>query len=351
MRNASICIVTLLLMMLTSSGASAQSCDKKLSDAEKAFEIGNLYSLSVILIPCIENGSYNRDEKIRALRLLSISSLYLDEPESAERYFLSLLKLKPDYKPQPSDPSELTDLSRKYTTLPFITLLPLQFGVTNAMPSVINEYVIDSESDGQSYESRSAISAGVSAEVMIKPWLNVGTGAYYNTYQFKYLNTILGYSTLSFTEHRQTISLPLYLRVTHPDFFRKVKPYFFVGGSYDLTLGAEAQNLLREDMNLREVDVTGPNIDLNDQRNTTGYSAIAGIGASIRAGTNFILIDVGYKMGLTNNLDSEGQYSNNTLVFQYGFTDNDHTLNSLNAMIRFMVPLYAPRKLKKPGEL
>lgn len=344
-------LLCIMLLACVSFQTTAQSCDKKLSDAEKAFEIGKLYNLSDILVPCIKNDNYNKEEKIRALRLLAISSLYLDEPESAEQYFLVLLKLKPDYEPQAADPRELVDLSEKYTTYPFITLLPLQFGVTNARPSVINEYVIDSEGNRQSYESRIGISAGLGAEVLVKPWLNVGTGFYYNTYQFRYENTILGYSSLSFTENRKAISMPLYVRVTHPDFFRKVKPYVFAGVTYDFTFGAEAQNLLRQDINQREVDVTGPNIDLTNQRNPSGFSGIAGIGASFRAGANFIMIDVGYRRGLSNGLDSDGQFSNNTLVFQYGFTDNDHTLNSLNAMIRFMVPLYAPRKLKTPESL
>ncbi|MFA0964243.1 hypothetical protein AB9P05_20715 [Roseivirga sp. BDSF3-8] len=341
----------LFLFFTLNFSARAQSCDKILSDAEKAFEVGNLYSLADILLPCVKNGGYNRDERIRALRLLTISSLYIDEPESAEQYFLALLKEKPDYQPQQSDPQELHDLAQRYTTMPRVSFLPLQFGITYARPSIVNEYTIDSYTDAQTYEGRSGMMTGAGAEITIKPWLSAGTGVYYANYRFSYRNTILGYSQLNFTENRQVFSFPLYLRLIHPGLFKKLRPYVYAGASYDLMIGAEARGLVRRDITQQEVDVTGPDIDLDDQRSPTGLTAMIGTGVAMRAGTNFILVDIGYRKGFSNGLDSDGQFRNSTLVYRYGFTDNDHTLNSFTAMVRFLVPLYAPRMVKKRDEL
>ena len=97
----------------------AQSpCEKKLDDAENYFTEGNLYIIPSLLEDCLEKG-FSKQEKIDALRLLTLTYLYLNKDEYAEDAFQKLLTIDPTHQVTPGiDPDQLVYLYQSFKTDP-----------------------------------------------------------------------------------------------------------------------------------------------------------------------------------------------------------------------------------------
>ena len=102
----------LLIGIFQANEIQAQrSCAQNLATARNLFNSGRFYDVEGTLSTCIRNG-FNRQEKIEALRLLSLTYLYLDQYQNADSSYLMLLRTNPEYRTNPaSDPPDLVFLA------------------------------------------------------------------------------------------------------------------------------------------------------------------------------------------------------------------------------------------------
>ena len=109
-------LLVIALFLIPTVSKSQKVCSEALSEAENMYDMGRLYEISELLHDCIENG-FTREEKVRAYKLLSIVNLYLDQFAEADQTYLALLKLNPEYQPNPLiDPAELIYLHDQFNT-------------------------------------------------------------------------------------------------------------------------------------------------------------------------------------------------------------------------------------------
>lgn len=109
----------LLILFFTLIGTQliAQSnCERNLNEARADYSNGNLYAIPGKLTDCLEEG-FSKNEKIDALRLLTLTYININQQEKARNTFIKLLNIKTDFQVKENvDPSELYSLYRKIDT-------------------------------------------------------------------------------------------------------------------------------------------------------------------------------------------------------------------------------------------
>ena len=111
-------ILVLAFLAFSMLGKAQTNCIQNLRDARNYYEDGKLNLLPDLLVKCINNG-FSKEEKIEALRLLTLAYLFNEEERKAEASFLQLLKINPEYAVnQETEPTELVILSERYDTDP-----------------------------------------------------------------------------------------------------------------------------------------------------------------------------------------------------------------------------------------
>lgn len=97
-------------------------CVLKLNEAQKLYENGKIEQIPTLINGCIESG-FNRENKIQALRLLTLVYLFEDNTVKAEKTILTLLKIDPEYKVnQAIDPVEFIRLFNSFNTAPIFSI-------------------------------------------------------------------------------------------------------------------------------------------------------------------------------------------------------------------------------------
>ncbi|HEY8402508.1 MAG TPA: hypothetical protein VIK89_14670, partial [Cytophagaceae bacterium] len=111
---------TFLLIAVLPGLVKAQStennCTQTLKKAQNTYDQGRIFEIADMLQPCIENG-FTKEEKTSAYYLLTLTYLYFNEREKAEKAMLEFLKLNPEYEIK-NDPAEFVNLYNSFRTTP-----------------------------------------------------------------------------------------------------------------------------------------------------------------------------------------------------------------------------------------
>lgn len=136
----------LLIICLQAGNLFAQEdksdCVIKLEQAQTKFDQGRIQDVEALIIDCIESTEFEKADKTHALKLLTLSYLFLEEPEKAEATMLQLLETSHEFTiNQAIDPSEFINLYTKYRTEPLYSIGLVGGGVI-ASPIVTRKSVV-----------------------------------------------------------------------------------------------------------------------------------------------------------------------------------------------------------------
>jgi hypothetical protein len=320
-------------------------CVQTLRQSEKAYDAGLIDKIEATLLPCIESESFSKFEKLQAYRLIILTKLNDNEDEEANAYFIKLLKLDPEYQINAaSDPSEFVQLYNSYRTNPIYSL-GAKAGVNLTTPTSFVPYgVYNTAENTGSYKSLLNVQFGFNADFNLSKKLAVGTDLMLSFKKFQYKNTLMGYSELTSVESQMWLELPVLLKYT----MGKKKTRFYVqgGGAVSMILNSSS-NITRKDLTTQSNQAIGPDINTKGLRNMFNYSLVGGGGIRYKAGYGYVVLDVRYMYGLNNISDTDSKYSNDELIYKYGYIDNNFTLNSLMFSVGYYKSFYKPKKLPK----
>ena len=136
-------ILTFLIFQVLIIGLiySQENCSSKLKQAEAMFDNGVIEDVPSMLDQCIKIG-FNKDEKIRALKLTIKSYLFDDKYEQADSCMLELLNLEPEYEiGSVEEPIEYVKLFDSYRTLPLYSI-GFYGGINTSQVSIIQTYSV-----------------------------------------------------------------------------------------------------------------------------------------------------------------------------------------------------------------
>jgi len=323
-------------------------CGESLNRAQDVFEAGHIEQIPNILHECLDK--FTNEQKIEAYRILTITYLYLNDPIGAETSFLALLKADPEYRVSANDPIELEYLSKQYITTPIISFSG-KVGINFSTVTILNYNRLDSDF---SPNPRYKTGAGVVLQGASEVHFNKAVG----------LNVELELSTRSYTresdlfegnpEHQNLVqdrfvmhgSLPTYLKYTYPGvtYF----PYVYAGYSPSLTLLSRSKETREPDIR-GGGKVEGPTLDNGNSTTDFSHSLIFGIGLKRRIKYRYVLVDLRYRLGMTNMNNQQNQYNiNNTdtkeKIFKYSSLDDDLRWNGIELTVGYVWPQYKPRK-------
>ena len=385
-------LLAALLIGLLSQSSHAQSSENEgcvivLKDAEKSYEQGKLEKIPSILEACIESG-FSKEEKIKAYRLLTLTYLFDDNKEMAEKSIENMLKLDPEHVINEAiDPIEFIYLYNEYRTEPIFTY-GINGGANMTFVRLIEQYGFDNVNaiskydtngtfaGGDKYYTQASIQGGLNGSMLLMKNLNLNLGATYKStkiwstknYAFNTfdnsVDTLVNFGRLTNVEKHSWVKFPLSLTYDIK-LTPKFSTYIQLGGSAGVLVSAKS-TLTRTyettsfDFSSSSIaEVTGPPENVRMNRNYWNYSISGGLGFKYRIPKGNIFLDVRYNYAVRQlNYKNKYRNSRNTirwgpipanpdLLYKYYSIDNDVMLDDLAFTIGYSRFFYNPKKKEK----
>lgn len=346
-------ITILVISAAVSLHSFAQSsCSQTLREAQLTYEKGRIDLVPEQLASCLQSG-FNKEEKITAYKLLVNTYLYFNERDKAESAMTSFLTLNPEYEIDViADPSEFINLYNSFRTTP-IYLLGGKAGSNITSINVSKNFSVDDSSiERGKYNFQPGFNVGLALEVPLSKKFSIAPEIYFSQKKYQYRDILLGFADLDFQETQTLIELPLFFKYNIGNFGKNknITPFVSLGGSASYLISSEA-DVIRKDLisgeNQREV--SGPSIDLAEQRNNINYAAAVGVGVKLKniIGRGYLIVDFRYAYGLNNVVNPDNRTANTSLVYDYLYVDNDFSIDNYSFTIGYLIPKYKPKVLSK----
>ena len=365
-------LAILLFCLLSQSGygqtSENEGCILVLKDAEKFYDEGKLEKIPSMLDACIENG-FNKDEKIKAYRLLTLTYLFDDNNEMAEQSIENMLKLDPEHVINESvDPIEFIYLYNEYRTEPIFTY-GINGGANISSVRLIEQYSLDNDNvntngSNNTYFNKTGFQGGLQGSLMLIKNMHLNLGLTFKTTQIRftqnyYLNsfdnsadTLSSFGNLESIENHSWLRLPINLTYDIK-LTPKIYTYLRVGGYIGSLVSAKSTLTRTYSANSLIAPVTGPPEDIKTRRNLLNYGLTGGLGFKYRIPKGNIFLDVRYNYSL-RNLNVGDQYKSGTaypvnqnLLYKYYSVDDNIIMDDLAFTIGYSRFFYKPKKKKK----
>ena len=338
--------------------SQAQDCAEKLILAKEVYNKGKLMQVEGILKGCLF--SLVGDKQTEAYKLVIMASLYLDRLEKADKRMNELLKVNPEYVPNlGKDPAEFIQLYQTYRRNPAVSI-GLVGGVNTTSVKSYNYSTTNSTNIEQGeYIPSIAYQVGVGVDYYLSSMVNIKTGIFYSQRKFTYKHpSLLDFSLLNSDEIDNFLEIPVALSFEFAKSkigFFKMKPFLMLGGTASYLASAtiearrnflDAAYLIDGVVEDKPADVTGPAEDIKTLRAQFSYNVFVGFGAKYKIKNGYLMASFQYNVGLSDLLQRDKRYSNNNLLYKYGYVDSDFKTNQLALNVGYYYSFYKPKKLK-----
>ena len=376
-------LVAAFFLLFSTFFVSAQTWTQKLLIAERDYDAGRLVNIVDNISGGFEKSlgenGYTREEKIRALKLITKVYIFMDNEPKSDEYMIKLLRADKEHNLDPKvDPAELYDLYRKFRSQP-IFRIGLRVGVNKSYPNIINTFgtgntgIVSKIYNGVGESPNEASVNGGSgtgffinamAERYLNWGLEVGLGlefrnsqysvdnyiTYGDSLQVNGISEIAQFAVLStMVTHQQSFfRVPLLLRYNFKyDSDNSFVPYIAAGTSYDYLLDAKylegnrtggTEYKFDSDLSLKDLDLIAKN----------NFSVFACLGLKMRIKTHFLTLEAKFNKALLNYINPNNRWSNNPLsTYDLAFVEDDFSLDILSFSFGYTYSIYNPQKLKE----
>ncbi len=351
--------ISCLLIFFNPYYSRAQErCSQSLIEAQEKLEQGKFYDIPELLNPCLDNG-FSKEEKIRAYHLLTLAYLYLNYEKEADESYLNLLRLSPEFSPDPEiGPQELINHHKQFTTRPMVFISMFKLGTNFTKSNLLYDYSMTiSGNNSESVTAKTGVNFGLGVEVVLSKDFHLMADLFMVQNKFRLDDFHWDFYRTSYELVHNHLELPVGLKYKLPG--KKILPYVVVGMNPKWLFKSNAQNIEgnyvieNEDGTIETFPVQPhPDINTSNMKNSFNYSLFGGVGFVYRMGLNIVSLEARYEIGMLNVANEKNRWRTDfeearNMKFPFAFVDNDYKLNSLTFMVGFIKPLYKPRKLKK----
>jgi hypothetical protein len=350
MRKLAVVAALILLLAAPRMSIAQQkttTCAQTLRLARSIYENGRLHELPDLMNDCINKTEWSTQERVDAYKLLTLSYIYLEEPEKADEMMLKILQTDPEFKPNDNiDPAEFVALWRTFRTEP-VYRLGVKVGANATQPNV-HSYTPLNEGT-ENYDYGVGFHAGISGEIAIfndKLFLNPELN--YNVKSFKVNNSFFeGDQTTSGTIKMNWISLPVSVQYPLPFGRNKIDPqwvpYVGAGVSVDYLLGVTT-NLTTKINDQSDVETSTTGQEARAQYATFNFAPIISGGVKGKIKKAEIVAEIRYNFGAQTIFDKQKLYESQSEVFGNKFVHGPFSLNTLSVSFGYLMNKYIPRK-------
>ncbi len=337
--------------------SQATNCTQVLRLIRTYYEQGRLHELPAMADGCLKGegvNGFSKEERKEAYRYLTLSYIYLEEPEKADEMMVQLLNTDHFYQPNKEvDPAEFIALYNKFRHDP-VWRVGGKFGVNLTQPVASQYYNVGSAGAGQGAYSMSPsiqlIAVFEKDFFRKKPWKNLvlageigyvsrsysytndklaisdETGNAISSQKFKFTQSFLDVNVIGQYKFKNTIDFQTYLGAGP-------------GISYLLSSTNEATTLLGNGFT-----VTGSPVDDTKSYNKVLVSATVVAGVKYRFGEVYVTAEARFQMGFTNVVNPATR-TNPEISMDYQGRYNDYKINNLMLSIGVIYPHFKPLKL------
>ena len=364
------------------SGGSKISCAQRLRLARATYEAGRLHELVGTILGPEAAGCFNDkdndgeqftiQEKVDALKLLTLAHIYLENPTEADKTMLDLLKTDHFYEPdRTSDPAEYLALYSTFRTAPIIAFTG-RVGGTMTLPTLLTVYTATPYanakfSPGVSFQ----VGLGVEKEFFPKAKGFLGNTevigeVMYVSRTFKekdeYLyenglnqedtdpdnnNTPAGRNEYTSKSNWLDLNLILKYRFNKE---HKLDPYIGAGAGLSMLLTSEIDLIqtqrYRNDGKTLTATVTGPAVDIKNSFHLLTNSATLIGGIKTKLGAIYLVFEGRAQFGLRNLINEETR-TNQELLLDYHKQLNDYRQSNFSMNVGVTWPYFKPKKLSR----
>jgi len=344
-------IVFLLSLAATGAFAQASSCAQSLRLAQSVYDQGRLHELEDLITKAIgsQTAPCGQAEQVSLLKLLTLTYIYLEEPEKADATMLKLLQTDNYFKINPAvDPAEFVALYNTFRTHE-IYRIGAVLGVNATRPNVVNTVTAVELAEGSKYSYAIAILFGASADVPLdaKDKLTLHGELLYSQKKFNLElitdRSVEGYPTYTNqfqgVETQNWLSLPVSIEYKLAD--KKFNPFVSGGVVVDYLLNSKISS---EVLRNNTTSIQEATFELNPQRVKTNISLQAGAGVKIQMGSGYFIARAWYTHGLTNVNSLETSYANEQATWSQGYADPVFKISSLSVSGSYVINMFNPKK-------
>jgi len=336
--------IILILFSLGSVEAFSQEydCAVKLKEAQACFERGQVELVSDLVNPCIQSGSFTKEDELTAYKLL-IQALLLDENmPGAEEFMLEFLRKNPEYEHTAADYTGFVYVKSKFEVKP-VMMVSVQAGLNYMFMTGQSERSVSSLPPDISV-SRDPVNIYTGAEVMypIGSRLRVAGGMFFSTSSYEYTENIMNFTTVQYKENMRRLEVPVSAVY---DFARLGRLTFSgrLGAGYVMNLKTDAKALnAPTDIN-NGFTRTGENVDRSDSRIKSDFFIQAGLGSMIKVPHGYFTAEIKTALGMRNQVIDSPPGS---LEYYYFYTDDTFRMNMIGLSLGYIHIFYKPFKNK-----
>jgi Outer membrane protein beta-barrel domain len=350
----------LFILLVASQLAVAQErqanvCVQNIETAQQRYDEGRIQDIQALLKECLEADNYTKAEESQALRLLTLSYIFLDDEEKSEATILRLLTANHEFEVNPAiDPTEFINLYDRYRTKPLFNL-GVRYIVNFSQPIFTGLNSALSLSNGRPTYSTVFGNFGISLNFeyefadnfIIYPEIQYKSMKVSSTFSQPSASGIPNYLTIDKYEDQNWLSLPV--SVKYNISFKSmpsIKVYANLGGSVDLLLNS---NIPSDKGTLQTLNdpVVGSTINDTNDHSRLNFGILAGAGITYKLGEGFLSVEGRYVYSLTNVTKSEAVLNpGNPQKFNTGNQEDLYRLNHVAISLGYTRHMYYPKKMK-----
>jgi len=347
--------ILLLFSLAAYQGFSqTSSCAQTLRLAQSIYDQGRLHELEDIITKQLGKEDCALADQVSLRKLLTLTYIYLEEPEKADASMLRLLETDHYFEINPAvDPAEFVALYNTFRTKP-IYRIGAKLGVNASRANVANSVTSVELAPDSEFKYSFAILFGAALDVPLgnknAKFNNMTLHGELLYWQKKFeidqkvdrgidangnplSNALQGFETQNW------LSLPLSFEYKFLD--KNLNPYVAGGVAIDYLLTDKLRSQrLRDGV----TSVQEATYDVKAQRNPVNISALLATGIKLKMGGGFFVAEVRYVHGLTNVNSSETVYDNQALVWNQGYPDSIFKISSLAITGSYVINVFNPKK-------
>ena len=351
-------ILPVIVLSLFTLHLYGQSCSQRLTQAEREYEAGRLANIPTLIGDCFKNskeGGFNKAERIRAHKILTLVHIFTDDEPSADKSLVNLLKEDPEHLLDDRvDPAELFYLYNQFQTEP-IFRIGFRLGTNTSLPNSFQKFTTaNADPDNKFYngagDGEGTRAIGFMAEATFEKYLKYGVEAI-GGLQYRFSSYVVNNDFNDDAFDNQVVNaqtylrVPLYLRYTYNYGQRTgIKPYVFIGGSFDYLLTAQYTEASRDGGTTFTLGQGNGDLTTFDQVNEINFSLTAGLGVKLPVKTNFITAEFRYDKSFINYIKAENRYSNQVILYDIGHVEDNLTLDFVSFSLGWIQSIYNPKR-------
>ncbi len=330
-------------------------CVIQLELAQSKYDQGRIQDVEELISTCIESGEFSKAEKTSALKLLTLSYLFLEEPELAESTMLGLLETSHEFEINEAiDPSEFINLYNKYRTEPLYSVGFMLGGiVANPIITELNGTPDLNNDSRQKYTPLFGIKGAINGEYKIYPKLYLHGELNYSSIKFQKSHPtkkIISETDLGGFEGEEThTSLGISLLAQYQFIDKKlIKPYVSLGVSPQFLVSAEYPGDALKYKIEGSADATSGNIGLDKDRKLFNLYAVAIGGLKYKIGEGFLNLQVRYSYGIFQSTKKESALAPDdpNLLWDLNESSDGFRMQDLAVSLGYTIHFYVPKKLR-----